>query len=29
MCLLLIAIDATPRYPLLLLGNRDEFHARA
>lgn len=29
MCLLLIAIDATPRFPLLLLGNRDEFHARA
>jgi uncharacterized protein with NRDE domain len=29
MCLLLIAIDATPEYPLLLLGNRDEFHARA
>jgi uncharacterized protein with NRDE domain len=29
MCLLLIAIDATPGIPLLLLGNRDEFHARA
>ncbi len=29
MCLLLIAIDATPGFPLLLLGNRDEFHARA
>ncbi|GAA0707550.1 NRDE family protein [Dokdonella soli] len=29
MCLLLIAIDATPEFPLLLLGNRDEFHARA
>jgi len=29
MCLLLIAIDATPGVPLLLLGNRDEFHARA
>lgn len=28
MCLLLIAIDAVPRMPLLLLGNRDEFHAR-
>lgn len=29
MCLLLIAVDAVPRKPLLLLGNRDEFHARA
>jgi uncharacterized protein with NRDE domain len=29
MCLLLIAIDATPGIPLVLLGNRDEFHARA
>ncbi|HEY0177998.1 MAG TPA: NRDE family protein [Dokdonella sp.] len=29
MCLLLIAIDALPEMPLLLLGNRDEFHARA
>lgn len=29
MCLLLIAIDSTPDAPLLLLGNRDEFHARA
>ena len=29
MCLLLIAIDAVPGVPLLLLGNRDEFHARA
>jgi uncharacterized protein with NRDE domain len=29
MCLLLIAIDAVPECPLLLLGNRDEFHARA
>jgi uncharacterized protein with NRDE domain len=29
MCLLLIAIDATSEFPLLLLGNRDEFHARA
>ena len=28
MCLLLIAIDAVPQRPLLLLGNRDEFHAR-
>lgn len=29
MCLLLIAIDAAPGLPLLLLGNRDEFRARA
>lgn len=29
MCLLLIAVEATPRWPLLLLGNRDEFHSRA
>ena len=29
MCLLLVAIDAVPQTPLLLLGNRDEFHARA
>ena len=29
MCLLLVAIDALPGYPRLLLGNRDEFHARA
>lgn len=28
MCLLLIAVDAVPHKPLLLLGNRDEFHAR-
>lgn len=28
MCLLLIAIDATPDLPLLLLGNRDEYHGR-
>lgn len=28
MCILLIAIDAMPGWPLLLLGNRDEFHAR-
>lgn len=28
MCLLLIAIDVVPQRPLLLLGNRDEFHAR-
>ena len=29
MCLLLVAIDVLPGYPRLLLGNRDEFHARA
>jgi uncharacterized protein with NRDE domain len=29
MCLLLVAVDAVPGRPLLLLGNRDEFHARA
>ncbi len=29
MCLLLIAVDVVPRVPMLLLGNRDEFHARA
>ncbi|HEX7768431.1 MAG TPA: NRDE family protein [Dokdonella sp.] len=29
MCLLLIAIDAAPGLPLLMLGNRDEYHARA
>lgn len=29
MCLLLIAVDTVPATPLLLLGNRDEFHARA
>jgi uncharacterized protein with NRDE domain len=28
MCILLIAIDALPEWPVLLLGNRDEFHAR-
>lgn len=28
MCILLIAIEAMPEWPLLLLGNRDEFHAR-
>ncbi len=28
MCILLIAIDVLPEWPLLLLGNRDEFHAR-
>lgn len=29
MCLLLVAINTTAHTPLLLLGNRDEFHARA
>jgi uncharacterized protein with NRDE domain len=29
MCLLLIAINAVPRKPLLLLGNRDEYRARS
>lgn len=29
MCLLLIAVDVVPGTSLLLLGNRDEFHARA
>jgi uncharacterized protein with NRDE domain len=29
MCLLLIAVHAVPGKPLLLLGNRDEFRARA
>lgn len=28
MCILLIAIDVLPEWPLLLLGNRDEFHGR-
>lgn len=28
MCILLIAIDAVLDWPLLLLGNRDEFHSR-
>ena len=28
MCLLLLAIDSVPDRPWLLLGNRDEFHAR-
>lgn len=28
MCLLLIALDVVPQRPLVLLGNRDEFHAR-
>ncbi|MET0232152.1 MAG: NRDE family protein, partial [Rhodanobacteraceae bacterium] len=29
MCLLLVAVNAVPQTPLLLLGNRDEFRARA
>lgn len=29
MCLILLAIDVVPDCPWLLLGNRDEFHARA
>ena len=29
MCLLLLAFHAVPQCPWLLLGNRDEFHARA
>ena len=29
MCILLIAIERVPDWPLILLGNRDEFHARA
>lgn len=29
MCLILVAIEAVPGTPLLLLGNRDEFHGRA
>jgi uncharacterized protein with NRDE domain len=29
MCLLLVAVDAVPGRPLVLLGNRDEFRARA
>ena len=29
MCLLLLAFDAVPGRPWLLLGNRDEFHGRA
>lgn len=28
MCLLLLALDAVPGRPVVLLGNRDEFHAR-
>lgn len=29
MCLIAFAIHAHPRWPLVLIGNRDEFHARA
>ncbi len=29
MCLVLLAVDVVARFPLLLLANRDEFHARA
>ncbi len=29
MCLILVAVGAVPQQPLLLLGNRDEFHGRA
>jgi uncharacterized protein with NRDE domain len=29
MCLALVAIDAHPRYALVIAANRDEFHARA
>jgi len=29
MCILLIAIDFVPGWPRVLLGNRDEFHARS
>ena len=29
MCILLIAVDRLDGWPLILLGNRDEFHARA
>lgn len=29
MCLALVALDAHPRYPLVIAANRDEFHARA
>ena len=28
MCLILLALNVVPRRPWLLLGNRDEFHAR-
>jgi uncharacterized protein with NRDE domain len=29
MCLALVALDAHPRFPLVIAANRDEFHARA
>lgn len=29
MCLILVAVDTVPGLPLLVLGNRDEFHGRA
>jgi uncharacterized protein with NRDE domain len=29
MCLALVALQAHPRYPLVIAANRDEFHARA
>ena len=29
MCILLVAIDCLPAWPLIVLANRDEFHARA
>lgn len=29
MCLALLALDAHPRFPLVIAANRDEFHARA
>src|SRR6266536_472818 len=28
MCLALVALDAHPRFPLVIAANRDEFHAR-
>ncbi|MGI9234739.1 MAG: NRDE family protein [Woeseiaceae bacterium] len=28
MCLIVLAVDQSPRYPLILAANRDEFHAR-
>jgi uncharacterized protein with NRDE domain len=28
MCLIVVALDATPRYPLIVAANRDEMHAR-
>jgi uncharacterized protein with NRDE domain len=29
MCLIAFALDVHPRWPLILIGNRDEYHARA